>query len=99
MSNALLKLSVDKNVCITQKFLEKDVVENVKVVRCFKCNGFGHVNKVCGAKVTCGFCGGEHHHTQCQSTRPKCVNCCKANVKYGLKLEVEHAAVNLQKCK
>lgn len=38
------------------------VREYVDVLRCFKCQGLGHVGKWCGRAVTCRRCGEEGHH-------------------------------------
>ena len=38
------------------------VREYEAVTRCFKCQGLGHIGKVCRNMVTCGKCGEEGHH-------------------------------------
>lgn len=53
------------------------VKEYVDVVRCFKCQHFGHKASKCQAKVdTCGRCAVQGHRAKdCQSALVKCANC------------------------
>ena len=46
-------------------------------IRCLKCQRWGHMAKACPEeKDTCGTCGGEHRHSNCNSYRTFfCVNC------------------------
>lgn len=59
----------------------------ISVTRCNKCQGFGHVEKFCSAKVcNCAFCGERGHAigecpTQKSSGQPKCINCARTNIK------------------
>lgn len=54
------------------------VKKYVDVVRCFKCQGFGHVGKVCREKKqACGRCMGEHKTEGCEVEEDsvRCINC------------------------
>lgn len=53
------------------------VKEYVDVVRCFKCQHFGHRASKCGQKVdTCGRCAVKGHRAKdCKSVPVKCANC------------------------
>lgn len=56
------------------------VKEYIDVVRCFKCQGHGHIGKVCRErKMTCGRCAGEHKTETCKTGREEvaCQNCRK----------------------
>jgi hypothetical protein len=48
-----------------------------QVVRCYKCQRFGHTAKNCHAKAaTCSNCGGKNHKSgDCHAPRRKCYNC------------------------
>lgn len=47
-----------------------------KPTRCFNCQKFGHVAKVCKEKKRCARCSGEHDYGECgEGVRPKCCNC------------------------
>lgn len=50
------------------------------LVRCFKCQSFGHVAKYCRGKNTCSHCAEEHEFTACPNKGhpPKCANCVAA---------------------
>lgn len=53
--------------------------EYVDIVRCFKCQGYGHIGKVCREnKQICGMCAGEHRMEQCSGENEvRCHNCSK----------------------
>lgn len=47
-----------------------------KPMRCFKCQKFGHVAKLCKGEKRCAKCGGAHDYGECgEGTIPKCCNC------------------------
>lgn len=50
------------------------------LVRCFKCQSYGHVAKYCKGKTNCSHCAEEHEFVQCpnKDKPPKCVNCAAA---------------------
>ena len=51
------------------------------VTRCFKCQGFGHIAKVCENKDICSICAQEgHSHRTCKNKEKAkvCANCKKA---------------------
>lgn len=56
------------------------VKEYVDIVRCFKCQGFGHIGKVCRErKQVCERCGEDHKTEACgvSDTEVKCPNCAR----------------------
>lgn len=71
------------------------VYEHVEVMRCFKCNAFGHIVKECKeTDFTCPLCAGKHNLKEC-TAKPddyKCINCTKANEKYNVNVNVNHCA-------
>ncbi|XP_043287879.1 uncharacterized protein [Venturia canescens] len=46
-----------------------------QIRRCSNCQRFGHLSKQCRGSQRCTFCGGNHHQTECKSTKPICANC------------------------
>jgi hypothetical protein len=56
----------------------------INIIHCFKCNGFGHITKVCAQQDSCGHCGQTVHKTNAY-TQPKsshfCTNCDRYNKK------------------
>lgn len=59
-------------------FQRYTITDYVKIKRCFKCQGFGHIGKDCQRKETCSRCAGEHEFKRCTVTDKndfKCANC------------------------
>lgn len=57
-------------------FMSFNVREFIPPPRCYKCQGYGHIAKVCKGKQRCGKCGGHHEYGQCGvSDVRKCCNC------------------------
>lgn len=47
-----------------------------KPMRCYNCQEFGHIAKMCKWKKRCARCGGEHDYGMCgEGIQPKCCNC------------------------
>jgi len=56
--------------------------ENLNIVRCFKCHGYGRFAKYCDVKEQlCESCGAQDHaKADCpRKDRPQCVNCIKSS--------------------
>lgn len=55
------------------------VKDYADVVRCYKCQSYGHVAKYCKDKLCCGFCAGEHDRRQCSADQslPEVCRACK----------------------
>jgi hypothetical protein len=58
------------------------VKDYIDIARCYKCQVFGHVAKVCRSKVVvCSYCSGPHSYKDCKHTQDtekvKCANCAK----------------------
>jgi hypothetical protein len=53
----------------------------LQIIRCFKCNAFGHIAANCSAdQNSCGHCGSGHDSKSCDKSKPNfCVNCDKHN--------------------
>ena len=58
-------------------FIKYNVREFVpKPLRCFNCQEYGHIAKVCTGRRRCARCGEDHEYGNCgANTRPKCCNC------------------------
>lgn len=68
------------------------VKENLHLVRCFKCNKYGHVIKNCKSKdFVCGKCSGPHNTKECNSENLTCANCTFYNDKNKTNVSVDHA--------
>lgn len=68
------------------------VYEDLKITRCFKCQGLYHKNNKCEKHLVCEYCAGNHGVEVCQKTSKKCNNCVQANSKFKTNHCVSHAA-------
>ena len=52
------------------------VQQGIKIVRCFKCQKFGHVSANCKSETSCGYCSGRHTFKECpnKDENPLCAN-------------------------
>ena len=62
-----------KRICIN--FERVRVVEYIQIVRCFKCQQFGHRSNNCEKEQVCPKCAGNHTERECKSLEIKCNNC------------------------
>lgn len=66
------------------------------VVRCHKCNNFGHFQKDCRSTQACGHCAGQHNSRDCKVNKSehKCINCCRFNDnnKSGRRVNINHSS-------
>lgn len=96
-------IEVDKNtntVIIAQGKIKVgwkicSVIEYFSIIRCYKCQEYGHFAKECKNKSKCVKCNGEHSSEKCPNPEViTCPNCTKANEKYNLKLDTNHKVYN-----
>lgn len=73
------------------------VYDAISVLRCFKCNDFGHVSKYCSGLQICPRCTENHAVKDCKSNTLKCSNCCKLRDKIA-DCSIDHAAWDVGKC-
>lgn len=68
------------------------------IMRCFKCTGYGHIQKDCKSKkIVCFKCGEDHWGRDCKSTTYKCTQCAELNTKdtkMTNKLAEDHCATD-----
>jgi hypothetical protein len=68
------------------------VQECLDVMRCYKCQGFGHKSMKCTNETICAKCGGKHEYKECKSEIEQCVNCMNVNKTANMNLDVNHIA-------
>ena len=49
--------------------------EHLKLRRCSKCQGYGHVLKRCSGSYRCSICAGPHQAATCKSELKRCASC------------------------
>lgn len=69
------------------------VEEEIRVTRCFNCNGYGHKSSMCKQAACCPKCGGEHDLKSCTAVAPQCPNCKRAGIK-----DTAHKASQTDRC-
>ncbi|KAH1024913.1 hypothetical protein HUJ05_009747 [Dendroctonus ponderosae] len=66
-----------------------DKIKNAKAIRqmnvkCYNCQGYGHIAPKCTNKIACGYCSAEHDTRSCpnkeHSEKHKCILCVKARI-------------------
>lgn len=73
------------------------IFEQIDVIRCFKCNQFGHVANECkSATIVCPLCADEHDIKQCKSNFRKCINCFRNNEMFNTNKPTDHSAMSIR---
>lgn len=68
------------------------ITEHFNILRCFKCNGYGHTQAECTRKQTCGKCGSDHDRKDCTATTFECINCKILKEKTNEDIQTNHGA-------
>lgn len=76
-------LNIDFNSYIVREFVD--------VLRCFKCQQYGHKSNSCNSDVRCGNCGGPHEFRSCSASVSQCFNCISWNDKNKTNLSSDHS--------
>lgn len=64
--------------------------EYVDVIRCYKCQKYGHKSGSCSSQVACGKYGLNHDFKGCQAKEVHCINCKAHNDRTGGNVTVSH---------
>ena len=73
----LLDCITNRIQIFNQRYLVEEFKPSPRVIKCNRCQGFGHIARRCFSKeVKCGNCGSaDHETTDCTSTVKKCCHC------------------------
>jgi hypothetical protein len=87
------KLFIGWNSCHFEDYLS--------IIRCYNCNGFGHISSNCKQSfASCGHCGGKHKTEECKTEKSDsfCTNCDKYNKSKNNKqiLDCKHSSFSLK---
>lgn len=75
------------------------IYEHIEVMRCFKCNQFGHLARECKEEeFVCPLCADKHSMNLCRVKEDgyKCANCIRANTELKLDVDYKHCAFSLK---
>lgn len=67
------KLLARKRICVD--FERYRIVQHVAIVRCFRCQRYGHMSGRCQETQVCAKCSEEHRTADCKSSKVQCSNC------------------------
>lgn len=62
-----------RRICID--FERYRIVEFVSIMRCYRCQKFGHFSSSCDGEQHCPKCAGDHQLKDCKSEQTSCSNC------------------------
>nr|CAI5834569.1 unnamed protein product [Callosobruchus analis] len=98
----MIDLVIEVTPALRNIFLQKEYVfvglkksqikDHIRVIKCFKCCGFGHLEINCKADLHCPKCAGSHKLKDCKSDSVQCSNCLHHNKSYKKNLTVDHRA-------
>lgn len=71
------------------------VKDHLRIVKCFKCCGYGHVEKDCTSELLCPKCSASHNRKDCKTSIFKCPNCINHNKNFRKNLSVDHEATSV----
>ena len=68
---------VDRMKIFSQRYLLEEYKSTPRVIKCHRCQGFGHIARLCRSNSPkCGKCGEQNHQTNnCTSSVRKCAHC------------------------
>lgn len=75
------------------------IYEKIDILRCYKCQSFGHISKDCTKETVCYICSGPHNSATCNETNYQCINCKNFNndnYQNGVKLDVSHPCFTIK---
>jgi hypothetical protein len=65
---------------------------------CPSCLRYGHGSKKCPNQATCYMCAENHLASECKSKTLKCANCEFHNTKFKTNYDINHCAIDSEKC-
>jgi hypothetical protein len=71
---------------------------HIQIIKCYRCQGYGHISKECTKKMACSRCSDHHRYDQCTSNVDYCANCYYSNLKYNTQYDPYHQAHDIRKC-
>ena len=78
--NSLLRVIQEKIKFCDQRYEVEEYKRKSRVIKCNKCQGWGHVHRYCGRDPKCGKCAGNHESKTCNITSGfKCAHCGEAH--------------------
>ena len=73
----LQDVTLDRIKIFAQRYLMEEYKPSPRVIKCHRCQGFGHIARLCRSNLPkCGKCGETSHESDsCTSSVLKCAHC------------------------
>ena len=76
MNETTLEHAINNKVTIlNQRYQVVEFIRRTRVVKCNKCQSWGHIHRYCKNQAKCGKCSGDHETNTCSETNFKCCHC------------------------
>ena len=73
---AMMKVITDKIKLCHQRYIVEEYKRKSRVIKCNKCQGWGHIHRYCTKSAKCGKCAENHESNSCSITSGfKCAHC------------------------
>ena len=73
---AMMKVITDKIKFCHQRYIVEEYKRKSRVIKCNKCQGWGHIHRYCTKSAKCGKCAENHESNSCSITSGfKCAHC------------------------
>ncbi|XP_030751008.1 uncharacterized protein LOC115878599 [Sitophilus oryzae] len=96
-----INLIIEVSPMIRKMMLEKQFIfigwkksyvsDYLRIIQCYKCYGYGHVEKECRGTLTCSKCTEGHKFNACKSINDVFINCVNHNKKLRKTVPVDHS--------
>jgi hypothetical protein len=79
--DALLQVVEDRIKFCNQRYIVEEFKKKGRVIKCSKCQGWGHIHRYCKKSSKCGKCAENHETRTCSITAGfKCAHCGKGHM-------------------
>ena len=93
---SLMDMIQDRISLGNQRYIVEEFRRKPRVIKCNKCQSWGHIHRYCTKAAKCGKCAGDHETISCEKTSGfKCAHCGKDHCAGSYSCEVFKAKLAL----